>query len=510
VVAFEPIPGLNYKHDYSEIFRYIAQGKLKRLATYRQLAQEDLFFLLYFGLSRVDIHDSARPKQAEFILNCIREVEENHRDTLDLWAREHYKSSILTYALPLQEIARNPEERISIFSHTRPIAKGFLRSIKLTLEGAPPLKKWFPDIFYANPKKQAPKWSEDDGLIVKRKGSPKESTIEAWGLVDGQPTSKHFTIRIYDDCVTRESVTTPEQIKKVADAYELSQSLGTDGGSKRVLGTHYHFADLYAQLKTKKTYTVRVKPATKDGTKNGEPVFLSHRRLEELRQDQGEYVFSCQQLLRPVDKKDQVFKSEWLKYYERPPFILNKYLLVDPANEKKKDSAYTAMGVIGVDSRKNFFLIDLVWDRLNLGERWLALRSLVTKHWPLMGVGYEKYGMQADDAYIKEKQDEARFHFHITPLGGQIAKHDRIRKLQPVFEVGRFFLPPSLIYKGRDLIRVLVDEEYDFFPFCVHVDILDMMARIEDPAMHVTAPLEIPDPGGYEAQPEPLDPIAGY
>ena len=198
-----------------------------------------------------------------------------------------HNSTIITNGLPIQEKNRNPEERIAIFSHTRPIAKGFLRNIKLTLEGNPPVKRWFPDIFWAMPKRQAPKWSEDDGLIVKRKSFANESTLEAWGLVDGQPTSKHFTIRIYDDVVTRESVTTPEQIQKTQLAYELSESLGTEGGHKRVCGTHYSFADAYMTMRKKliasgNAAKIRIKPATHDGTSTGDPVLLSEARLKQL------------------------------------------------------------------------------------------------------------------------------------------------------------------------------------------------------------------------------------
>ena len=217
MLDFQPIPGIDYKHDYVEIFHYIATGKIKARPTYRALCRNDLFFLLYFGLGRVDIHPQPteeRPDAARFLVKCIRHVEEDHTDTLDLWAREHYKSTFFTFGLPIQEIINNPEERICLFSHTRPISKGFLRRIKQTLESRPMAKRWFPDIFWADPKKQAPKWSEDDGLIVKRKSIASEATWEAWGLVDGQPTSKHFTIRVYDDIVTKDSVTTPQQIKK--------------------------------------------------------------------------------------------------------------------------------------------------------------------------------------------------------------------------------------------------------------------------------------------------------
>ncbi|RLF92428.1 hypothetical protein DRN50_08945, partial [Thermococci archaeon] len=403
MVEFEPIEGANYKHDYLAIFREVAAGRLKKLETYRELCRNDLFFLLYFGLERTDVNHP-------WIIERIREAERNRADTLDLWAREHYKSTIRTYAQPLQDLIRNPEERIAIFSHTRPIAKGFLRQIKQTLESDVPLKRWFPDVFYRDPKKQAPKWSEDDGIMVKRRSTAKEASIEAWGLVDGQPTSKHFTIRIYDDVVTKESVTTPEQIKKTLEAYELSHSLGTDGGIKRVVGTHYHFADLYMTLRKKPGYKVSVHPATHDGKETGTPVLLSRERLNELRREQGVYVFSCQQLLNPVADENQTFRVEWLNYYGRLPSPLNKYLLVDPANEKKETSDYTVMAVIGVSASEDYFLVDMVRDRLNLTERWYALRNLWLEHRPLR-VGYEKYGKDADISYMKEKQRKESIYF---------------------------------------------------------------------------------------------------
>jgi len=480
--------GAPYRYDYNDIFRAVARGRIPAVKTYRQLCREDLFFLLYFGLGRRDVNHP-------WLVARIREAEKEHYDTLDLWAREHYKSTIFTYGLPIQEVLKDPNERICIFSHTRPIAKGFLRQIKQTCESQAPLLSWFPDIFWKNPKRDAPKWSEDDGLILRRDIIAREATFEAWGLVDGQPTSKHFTIRVYDDVVTRESVTTPEMIQKTAEAYELSQSLGTVGGRKRMVGTNFHFADLYQAQAQKGTYHVRRYPATKDGTAAGEPVFLPPERLAELRREQGPYVFSCQQLLDPVAQDEQSFRGDWVRHYMEPPRQLNRYIICDPANEQKKTSDYTAMAVVGVDSGGGYFVLDLVRDRLNLGERWEALRDLYIKHQPVARVGYEKYGMQSDIAYMEERQAREGVYFRITPLGGSMSKVDRIRRLVPLFEQGRLYLPYRLVYRNRDLVREFLDDEYALFPYGAHDDMLDCLARILDEALDVRPPVTAP-PGG--------------
>src|SRR5690606_7265250 len=100
---------------------------------------------------------------------------------------------------------------------------------------------------WIKPVAEAPVWS-NEAFTVRRSGNPKEATIEGHGLVDGQPTSRHFLLRIYDDVVTRESVTTPEQVKKTTEAWELSDNLGAGEGRFWMIGTRYSFGDSYADI----------------------------------------------------------------------------------------------------------------------------------------------------------------------------------------------------------------------------------------------------------------------
>lgn len=473
----------------------------------RTLCREDLFFLLTIGCKRKDI-------DKPWLYDRCREVESKPNGHLDLWAREHYKSTIITFGQSIRDIITDPDHTlIGIFSHTRPIAKGFLEQIKRELENNTFLKALFPDVLYADPKTQSPKWSLDSGLIVKRKTNPKEATVEAWGVVDGQPTGKHFTVLVYDDIVTRESVTTPEQIKKTTEALELSYNLGAQGGKRRFIGTRYHANDSYKTLMDRETAIARIYPATDNGKMDGEPVFLPKEVLLEKRRDMGPYTFGTQMLQDPVADKAMGFKTEWLMFYENlgDTSKWNKYILVDAASKKKSTSDYTVMEVVGLAPDNNYYLIDAVRDRLNLTQRGKKLLELHRKHKPL-SVGYEQYGMQADVEHIQYLQEQENYRFNIVILGGSTPKEDRIQKLIPVYEQKRFYMPKKLSFvdyegKARDYVREFIDDEFTSFPVCTHDDMLDCRARVLDPMLDAKFPeIRTPEPepepymGGYSGQ----------
>ncbi len=437
----------------------------------------------------------------QWLYDRCREVQANPDGFLDLWAREHYKSTIITFGLCLQDIlkthgegAEDEEVTIGIFSHTRPIAKGFLRQIKWELESNALLKSVFDDIFYDNPKREAPKWSEDDGLIVKRKNNKKEATVEAWGLVDGQPTGRHFGKLVYDDVVTwPASVSSPEMIKKTTEAFQLSLNLGARNGARRIVGTRYAFGDSYAAIEKAGTARLREYPGTDNGKVDGNPVFLTSAELQKKRREMGPYIFACQILQNPVEDSTQSFKDEWLTWYgEVNTDRLNKYLLCDPASSKKKNSDYTAMLVVGIGEDKNTYLVDAVYDRLSLTERQKALFRLHREYNPV-ATGYEQYGMQSDIEHFQAEMERQSYRFNIIPLKGPIAKEERIKRLIPDFEQGKILLPKRLsrrrvdgsIYKP---VEQFVDEEYLAFPVGQHDDFFDCLARIKDADLNAQPP----------------------
>lgn len=471
----------------------------ERVAHLRNLCRHDLYFLLRYVLDRPDLDDPW------LYARCV-EVQNAPNGYLDLWAREHYKSTIITFAKTIQDILashgddpdpiwKGREITVGIFSFNRGIALDFVSQIKSEFEKNDMLKFLFPDVLYQEPQKQAEMWSTMGGLIVKRNSNPKEATLEGWGLVDSMPTGRHFVLRVYDDVITEKFARTAEMIAKTTESWELSLNLGARGGYERYIGTRYNYNDTYRTMLARESAIPRIYPATEDGTVNGTPVLLTPEELARKRRDMGPYVFGCQMLQNPVADETQGFKRDWLLYYHNRFHTagMNLYLIVDPASKKKKSSDWTVMAVIGLGPDGNYYLIDLVRDRFNLTQRADMILHLHRKWGIKFPVGYEEYGLQADIEHIQTVQADDNYRFAITPLGGKIQKEDRIKRLVPLFESGKFYLPDSIPYtqydgKTVDLIEIFINTEYEPFPALTHDDMLDCIARILDENMHALFP----------------------
>jgi phage terminase large subunit-like protein len=410
------------------------------------LGRNDRFYLLTRLLHRFD---AVHP----WLYARCREVEQSPDGYLDLWAREHYKSTIITFAGIIQEIARDPEITVAILSFNKSAARKFMFQIKLELETNKELQAVYPDVFWSDPAKQAPRWSLDGGLIVKRKNNPKEATVEGHGLVDGMPTGGHYALLAYDDVVTPESVTSPEMVTKTSNAWSISDNLGARGpnGFKRKwhAGTRYSYQDTYQFIVDRGALKVRLYPATDTGLASGKPVFLSQAAWAELKLSQTDSVLACQQLMDPAAGAQAMFKKEWLKFIDIRPSTLNVYIMCDPAHSKKKDSDNTAFSVVGIDAGNNKYLLDGMRHKMGLRERWEAMRSL-RKYWSaqpgvqMVKCGYEAYGMQSDHEYFQEQMlvDKDSFKIHVLnwTSDGTRAKEDRVQRLQPDFKMGKFYL----------------------------------------------------------------------
>jgi hypothetical protein len=446
-----PTASLEQAHAF---YDYVADLDSTTLRDHAFLGCNDRFYLGSRLCGRSDLNDP-------WLYARCREVEADPDGHLDLWARYHYKSTIITFLGTIQEIMCDPEVKIAIFSATKDIAREFLGQIKEEFESNDLLKAIYSDVLWREPRKigiegRPPKWGVARGIVVKRKSNPKEATVEAHGLLDGQPTSRHFDVHNYDDIVTQDYLS-DDQIKKTTERWEMADNLGGHHGvRKRIAGTRYHFADTYGVIIDERRGGLRprIYAATDDGTLNGKPVFLTDKRWNEVKSTQRSTV-SAQMLLDPVAGQEQMFRIEWSRPYMVRPNTLNVYIMCDPSKGKNKNSDRTAFAVVGIDANNNKYLLDGYCHRMPLSERWTRLRDL-WKKWSnvpgvqMVKVGYEVYGMQSDLEHFTEKMRAEDLFFTIHELNwvreGSQSKVDRIERLEPEMREGRFFFPGLVWY----------------------------------------------------------------
>lgn len=254
-------------------------------------------------------------------------------------------------------------------------------------------------------------------------------------------------------------------------------------------------------------YSIRGKEWT---LKEGDLLFPGRFTKEVLARSRdllGDYGYAGQYLQEPVPIGGGLINKDWIQYYSPgsiKPREMNIIILVDPAGgddaereRKDKKSDWTAMMVVGLASDNNYYLLDIIRDRLNPTERINTLFMLHRKWNALTGkspkVAYEKYSMQSDTHYIAEKKKTDAYNFPLIIVAGPKSKTTRVSRLVPDMQNGRWYFPNSIIYvdgDGRkwDLIQELLNVEIKTFPMSRYDDMLDAMSRIYEPEIGAVFP----------------------
>lgn len=422
-MKFQARSDCKYRYNYYKIFDRIERANKmtaeerkanpleNEVNLLRNLMQEDLFFFVYFAMKNPLANHP-------FIVEACYEIQEETGDSLEVWARDHLKTTIISAGRTCQKILNDPEKRIGIFSATRPLAVKIQSLIKSLFESSF-LISCFPDILFKDPQREASKWSEapEGGLIVKRKGFYKEPTVSAWGLIEGQPIGYHFTDMICDDIVTQD-LQTPDIIQKVIDNFDMAENLGTRDRQITVVGTFYRHDDPLVYIMNKvdpltneKMFKTRKKPATVDGTFNGAAVFLPEKSLAKKRAGQV-HIFYCQQLLDPTPRGREKLNRDHLVVVSKRelPGRLYKFMVIDGASDvgRRVDRAADswALGVFGVEPYRDdsglsrVYIMDLLIEPMDLLSAQKAAVDMYTRNGRILKLGVEKVGLSTTEIHI--------------------------------------------------------------------------------------------------------------
>jgi predicted phage terminase large subunit-like protein len=409
---------------------------------------------------------------------------------LVLMPRGHLKTSLVTIGYTLQRIAKNPNIRVLLSNATGAMAQAFLGQIKRHLK----YNETFIDMF-GDLSDGAEKWRDD--MITFKKGKDsyktKEANVIAYGA-GGNLVSQHYDLIIHDDLHNRENISTKDQIDKVKLAYVDTLDLLEPGGELIVLGTRWHYDDLYGWLMDKENpgsrgFSVFFQKAIKNAkivkdptggyiVEDGEilwPEKYNKKHLNQLLNDKGLYEWNCQYQNNPIDDENAVFQRSWFKEYE-PTELKGRRMVritaIDPAISLKERADYTAIVTVGVDQFENIYILEVKRGRYS--EKRLAdeLFNTAARHKPalivLETVAFQKVLQHFIESEMKKRNLSLPIE-EVVPESGE-SKEKRIRSLQPYYMRGN-------IYHSQHVANIdYVEDELLRFPKGKNDDTIDALA----------------------------------
>ena len=396
---------------------------------------------------------------------------------LRLSPRGSAKSTTHTINYPIREIYKDNNIRVVIASNTLEQAKGFLYEIKEHLERNELLKTTFGDLVPIEVKRgQSKKWTENK-IIINRNYASKDATVSTCG-VGGAVLSRRCDLMIMDDILDEENTATVGQREKIKTWFlKVALPVLVPQGKLIIIGTRWHFADLYSELiKQAKLYDINVVAVEKalDGDKSYWPERYTVKWLTKQKNANPD-MFNCSYQNNPTGQHGSIFKLDNMKWYEDVNIkALDIYFIVDPAISKTDTADYSVINIIGVDNRGFIYTIEIVRDRLTEPELIDLILNKVIQYKP-MKIGVESVAYQKGlKQFLDKETRERQLYVNIVEL---IPDKDKIRRARVVagwFEQG-------LIYLRRDMHDAI--DELTQFPKAEHDDIVDTFSYIPEMVM---------------------------
>jgi phage terminase large subunit-like protein len=391
-----------------------------------------------------------------------------HPKNLQLVFRGAGKSTICTVTKSIHLLLKDPNLRILIASKTTQNAEGFLKEIKGHFEGNERLEEIFGP--YYDPRKVG-KWDNREIEIVPRTKNAKEASITCVG-VDGTIVSKHYDVMISDDLVDEDNARTEYMRDKTRTWFyqtldpclEPPDSNVPHRGEHHMLGTKYHFDDLYGRLSEGELKgRVNVIPALSEEGLTPWPEKYPVEWFEDKKKHSGVIIFNCQYQCDAEAMKGEVFQYDDCQIVNDNdiPSGLRVFMGCDLAiSQKKKTADQFAIVVGGFDVAGNIYVLDFFAGHLRFNQQVTKFFQFYDKFDPIWAGSESNAYQDALRQAIKDRDREVR----VIPLNTDKDKMTRAWKLTPLFESKRVFFR-----KGMDR---LIDQ-FVLFPGYKYKDLID-------------------------------------
>lgn len=421
------------------------------------------------------------PPEEKEGLGLEDQFKHGNTNLLLLLPRGSFKSSVVTISFALQNTLNDPNIRILIDSETFSKSKAFLAEIKGHLESNEPFREIFQTIHGVLPNEGRKKellWSDSQVNLACRSKPRKEPTFSCAGI-DVTKNGMHYDLIIFDDLHSENNVTNKEQIDKVKDHWRLSYSLLDPGKPMIIIGTRWHFDDLYQLIldEHREEFNILVRRAILDDGTAWFPSRLPLSELTKIRNKQGSAHFSRQYMNEPIDDETATFKHKDFirkKWSEIADIPINWYMAIDPSY-KGEYSDFAAFVVAGMDYQRNIYIKHITRAKYTYSDIINETFRLNNLFWPKT-IALETVGAQKSIMYEFTNEQKRRGTWLPIQEVKQrtISKEERIRALAPFYEYGHMFHIsecPQLDELEYELLK---------FPSGKHDDVADALATILD------------------------------
>lgn len=370
-----------------------------------------------------------------------------HKKSLQLAFRGAGKSTICTVTKVIHYLLKDPNLRICLASKSSTNSEGFLKEIKDHFENNERLEEVFGPYF--DPRRVT-KWDNREIEILPRTKHTKESSVTCVG-VEGTIVSKHYDVIISDDLVDEDNSRTKHMRDKTKTWFyqTLDPCLMPPHprvehrGEHHILGTRYHFDDLYGHLMDKEFKDCKqIIPSEDEEGRSPWPEMYPPEWFAEKKENSGTIIYSAQYLCDTQSMKGEVFQYDDCQIIEDKdiPTQLNIYQGIDLAiTEKSKNDQYADV-VIGRDRAHNIYLMDYYLGHISYPKQLEQAKEFYGR-WDPVRAGVESNAYQAAFCQsIKHEDKDYRF----VPIYTDKDKMTRAWKLSSVFEAKRVFFRKNM------------------------------------------------------------------
>jgi predicted phage terminase large subunit-like protein len=419
----------------------------------------------------------------------ILQFQLKNKHSMHLVYRGAGKSTCGTVLKTIHMIAKDRNIRIALVSKTKSNAKGFLKEIKGHLENNKLLNEVFGKFY--DPA-VVTKWDDSAIEVVGRTEIHKEPTITCLGI-ETAIASRHFDVIMIDDLVDDENSRTAHMRARIKDWYYsvLVPTLNPPNSDKphcgemHVLGTRYHYADMYGHWIEGSTDGsggelkdhTQIIPLLNEKGQTPWPERHTPEWAEKMRSQMGLIHFNAQYQNNTEAMKGEVFRyddcqiidakgNDWPKADD-----LKIFIGVDLAiGQKEKDDFFCAIvigcrGKVQARAKSDFevFVLDFIMNRLRFSDQTVAIVDLCKKYNPI-ACGIESV------AYQQAQLDACKAQLPGITFRGIKTQKDKLTRawnLSPMFENGKVFFK-------KDTQNKLIDQLV-LFPNHAHDDVFDAL-----------------------------------